>query len=118
MQEYFDVMRHLDGPGGHIIRKGLNSYFSIIYKNQKFKFGKLHFTNRGGVENAEALREQPPSNYGVEEWQQFVDFRCGESFKKRSNANKGCRAKQETVVRHGRKNLAQIRYDNVRCFIF
>ncbi|KAK1419566.1 hypothetical protein QVD17_28758 [Tagetes erecta] len=54
----------------------------------------------------------PPNNYGDEEWRQFVDYRCSDKFQKRSSTNKGCRAKQEIVVRHGRKNLAQVRYDN------
>lgn len=118
MQAFFDIQDHLDGAGGTLIKAGLDLYFAGIYKGQKYKFGKKYFVKRGGVAKAAELRANPPPDYPAAEWDKFVDYRLSDRFLRRSIANTANKGKQVIKVRHGRRNLAQIRYDNVSCFIF
>lgn len=118
LQTYFKMKTHLRGPGSKQLKIGLNKYFAGLYRSQKHKFSQKYFEARGGLDRAEQLREDPPAVMTPEEWRKFVDFKTSPAFQRRSQANKGCRAEQTIVVRHGRKNQAQIRHDNVSCLIF
>lgn len=111
---------HLNGPESTKLKVGLNKYFAGLYRSQKFKFSKRYFEERGGLERAEQLREEPPADLEMTaaEWQKFVDFKTSEAFQRRSRANKECRAKLDIISRHGRKNQAQIRHDNVSSLMF
>nr|XP_043608997.1 uncharacterized protein LOC122580918 [Erigeron canadensis] len=58
------------------------------------------------------LKVTPPPNMPSTEWEKFIKFRTSDAFQSRSRANKGCRAKQKIIVRHGRNNMAQIGFNN------
>lgn len=117
-QMYFDMRPHYAGPHNAQIRLGIDRLCAERYRDQKYKFKEKWFEQRGGVMQAEQLRQSPPPNMEPAEWSLYMDYFCGEKVVQRSQVNTEIRAQQVHQSLHGRKAYSQYRYQNVSRVIY
>lgn len=113
LQSYFDMRPYYEGQFRDSILRGIDCLCAERYRDKKCDFKKKWFTDRGGVSEAETLRQAPPPHIEPVEWSKYIDFFCGDRLVKRSISNTQVRAQQVNQSLHGRTSYAQYLYQHV-----
>lgn len=62
LQHFFDLGEHLAGPDGEDIVRSIEAYLQKRYDDNKYRYKKINFTQQGGVEKLEEIKEKRPEN--------------------------------------------------------
>ncbi|KAJ9543916.1 hypothetical protein OSB04_023623, partial [Centaurea solstitialis] len=100
LQTYFDIQGILEGPRNRKFREGVEIVVSRLYRNRKSDFKEL-FLEKGGYDDVETARANPPDEMSGENWNKVIDFFCTDKLKRRSDQNKVNKAKQVVPNRGG-----------------
>ena len=101
------------------IRVGVYNGVDIVksYINLKARFKATYFTNRGGVENEQDIREQPPQGMDPADWRRHVEFYVSEASVRLARVNTDNQALQVDIARQGRRSFAERRHEVVSYFL-
>ncbi|KAJ9542126.1 hypothetical protein OSB04_028632 [Centaurea solstitialis] len=100
LQTYFDIQDILEDPGNRKFREGVEFVISRLYRNRKNDFKEV-FLEKGGYDDLETARANPPDEMSGENWNKVIDFFCTDKHKRRSDQNKVNKAKQVVPNRGG-----------------
>lgn len=117
MQFHFDIDRHLNGPRGEDIRKGIEDYFSKRYSDNKHNHKLEHWVRNGGAAKADAIRANRPKNVTQESWNRQIDFWIDPKRAHRAAVNARNKRANKISTYHGSLSLAASRHEYVRHFI-
>ena len=74
LQHYFDLDEHLASADGEDIVKSIEYYHQKRYDDNKWRHKKMNFTEQGGVEKLDEIKEKCPANMSEEDWAEYVNF--------------------------------------------
>ncbi|GKB34145.1 formin-like protein 18 [Tanacetum coccineum] len=85
---FFDIVPWLRGPHGALIEKGTTASFKGLWKGRKSNFKKHEFVLRDGYKEPIKIRDFPPTDVKIDEWQKLCDHFTSEKHLKRSRSSK------------------------------
>ena len=102
----------MEDPANKRFKEGLDYVISSRYRGRKSDF-KTHFLNKGGYEDVERARANPPDGMSEENGNKAVDFYAMEKHKMRSDQNKVNKAKQVITSRGETSSYSSSCYKHV-----
>lgn len=96
------------------MRAGVEKLCKDRYKDAKHDFKSRHFIDRGGFEVEGHLRDSPPEDVTLPDWQNYVDFVTSPGEMSRSQKNKANRSLLPFTSKHGSKSYVARRAERVR----
>ncbi|GKB42143.1 hypothetical protein Tco_0887085 [Tanacetum coccineum] len=85
---FFDIVPWLRGPHGALIEKGTTASFKGLWKGRKSNFKKHEFVLSDGYKEPIKIRDFPPTDVKIDEWQKLYDHFTSEKHLKRSRSSK------------------------------
>ena len=98
------------------IVNGVSMLCAKLYSSNKFKLKERYFTNRGGHNCVEELRQQPPHDMSHDSWNKLIDYYTKEENVHRSKVNYANKTMQPYPSCHGSKAYVETRYERVSRF--
>ena len=74
LQHFFNLGPLLVSADGRAIAESIEAYLQKRYDDNKYKFKKKKFTQQGGVEKLDEIKEKRPDNIRQSDWQKYVNF--------------------------------------------
>ncbi|KAI3763957.1 hypothetical protein L2E82_13955 [Cichorium intybus] len=92
---------------------GIDSVLMKRYRDRKSD-AKVEFDDAGGYKDIDRARTHPPEGMTLQNWNKAIDFFCTPEYRRRSDANKGTRQKQQYTNRGGTSTYSSACYKTGR----
>ncbi|GJY87393.1 hypothetical protein Tco_0502021 [Tanacetum coccineum] len=109
-KHHFKIDRHLAGPNGEDIKRGIEDYFSKRYSGRKNKYKHEMWTKKGGLGAADQIRRNRPNNVTLDNWNKLVDSWIDPKKAHRAEVNSRNRLANKIVSLQGSRSLTQSRH--------
>nr|GEV75972.1 hypothetical protein [Tanacetum cinerariifolium] len=96
---------------GGLIEKGITGSFKGRWKDMKSNFKRHELVERDGYKEPVKIRDFPPTDVKIDEWQKLCDHCTSEKRLKLSRLSKVYRLKQLYSSNLGTKSYAQSRFE-------
>lgn len=99
------------------LKGGIDAVLMKRYRDRKSD-AKVAFDEAGGYNDIDRARAHPPEGMLLQNWNKTIDFFCTPEYRRRSDANKGTRQKQQYTNRGGTSTYTNACFKSVMLCIY